>query len=132
MTFNFKKETLDAIVSADKESTRILKLMKNSALQELFNMEPMQVSGRVMLDICVKLNEDFRKLNKDFRREIAVNAVNIRHNQPGGSRDKQQQIRDIWATGKYSSRDICAEEEYDALGMSFSTARKALRNTPNP
>jgi hypothetical protein len=59
-------------------------------------------------------------------------AANARHNQPGGSRDKQRRIREIWATGKYSSRDICADEECAALGMSFSAARKALRNAPKP
>ncbi|MCI0354335.1 MAG: hypothetical protein L0099_04735, partial [Acidobacteria bacterium] len=63
-----------------------------------------------------------------WRRQAAKAAANARHNQPGGSRDKQRQIREIWATGKYSSRDICAEEECAALGMSFSAARKALRN----
>ena len=63
-----------------------------------------------------------------WRKQTAKAAANARHNQPGGSRDKQRQIREIWATGKYSSRDICAEEECAALGMSFSAARKALRN----
>ena len=59
-----------------------------------------------------------------WRKQTAKAAANARHNQPGGSRDKQRQIREIWATGKYSSRDICAEEECAALGMSFSAARK--------
>lgn len=63
-----------------------------------------------------------------WRKQTAKAAANARHNQPGGSRDKQRQIREIWATGKYSSRDLCAEEECAALGMSFSAARKALRN----
>ena len=62
----------------------------------------------------------------------AQRAAIARHSKPGGSREKQQYIREIWATGKYSSRDICAEEECAALGMSFSTARKALRGTPDP
>lgn len=54
-----------------------------------------------------------------------------RHSQPGGSRDKAEKMREIWATGKYSSRDICAEQECAGLNISFSTARKALRNTPD-
>ena len=54
------------------------------------------------------------------------------HSRPGGSREKQQNIRKIWASGKYTSRDICAEQECAALNMSFSTARKALRKTPEP
>lgn len=67
-----------------------------------------------------------------WRTQTAKAAANARHNQPGGSRDKQRQIREIWATGKYSSRDLCAEQECAALGMSFSAARKALTNTPKP
>lgn len=67
-----------------------------------------------------------------WRKQQAKAAADARHSKPGGSRDKQQQIRDIWATGKYSSRDRCAEEECAALDMSFSAARKALRNTPDP
>lgn len=68
----------------------------------------------------------------EWRKQTAKAAADVRHNQPGGSRDKQKQIREIWATGKYSSRDLCAEQECAALEMSISTARKALINTPNP
>lgn len=74
------------------------------------------------------LETDSRK----WRQQIARNAANVRHNKPGGSRDKRLKIRKLWATGKYSSRDRCAEEECAALDMSFSVARKALRNTPDP
>lgn len=62
----------------------------------------------------------------------AKNAANARHNKPGGSRDKQGKIRLIWASGKYTTRDICAEQECAALDMSFSAARRSLRNTPDP
>ncbi len=64
-----------------------------------------------------------------WRRQTAKDTANARHNRPGGSRDKQKSMRDIWASGKYSTRDRCAEEECEVLGMSFSAARKALRNT---
>ena len=69
---------------------------------------------------------------QEWHSQNARNAANKRHDQPGGSRDKQSQIREIWASGNYSSRDICAEQECAALGMSFSAARKALNNTPDP
>lgn len=62
----------------------------------------------------------------------ARKAANARHSKPGGSRDKQSRIREAWASGKYSSRDICAEQECATLDMSFSAARKALRRTPEP
>ena len=52
------------------------------------------------------------------------------HNKKGGSRWKNAEIKSIWRTGKYSSRDLCAEQECAGLNMSFSAARKALRNIP--
>lgn len=64
----------------------------------------------------------------EWRKENARAAANARHNLPGGSRDKQRKIREIWASGKYASRDICAEQECAALEMSFTAARKALKN----
>ena len=69
---------------------------------------------------------------KYLRKKKATKAADVLHDLPGGSREKQKNIRKIWASGKYSSRDICAEQEYAALGMSISSARKALRNTPEP
>ncbi|HQS03959.1 MAG: hypothetical protein B7Y07_11685 [Halothiobacillus sp. 24-54-40] len=69
---------------------------------------------------------------KKYKKEKASNAANARHSKPDGARAKAEAIRGIWASGKYSSRDICAEQECAALGMPFSTARKALRNTPDP
>ena len=64
--------------------------------------------------------------------ERARKAANIGHDKPGGSRDLQRQIRSIWATGKYSSRDVCAEQECARLKVLYGKARKDLRNTPNP
>jgi len=63
------------------------------------------------------------------RGRVAANAL---HDKPGGSREKIAAIRDLWASGKYSSRDLCAEQECAYLNMSLSAARKALRNTPKP
>lgn len=59
-------------------------------------------------------------------------GANAQHNRPGGNRDKRRKIQELWASGKYATRDVCAEQECGALGMSFSTARKALRNIPHP
>ena len=71
-------------------------------------------------------------LARAARSENASRIVNARHDKPNGSRDKQAAIRAAWASGKYTSRDICAEQECASLGMSFAAARKALRNTPAP
>ena len=68
----------------------------------------------------------------EWRSQIARTAANAKHDLPGGSRDKQGRMRSLWASGNYSSRDVCAEQECSALEMSFATARKALVNTPDP
>lgn len=69
---------------------------------------------------------------KAVRAALALRAAEAKHSMKGGSREKKKKIQDIWASGKYSSRSICAEQECAALEMSFDTARKALRNTPDP
>lgn len=66
------------------------------------------------------------------RKIVAKKGGEALHSKRDGSREKRRLIQEAWASGKYSSRDICAEEECSALKMSFSTARKALRNTPEP
>ncbi len=68
----------------------------------------------------------------EWRSQNAQTAANALHDKPGGSRDKKNQIRTIWASGKYSSRSICAEQECAGLNMSYDAARKALTNTPDP
>lgn len=68
----------------------------------------------------------------EWRKQTAKAAADVLHDRPGGSRDKKKQIRAIWASGKYSSRTRCAEEECAALDMSYDAARKALTNTPEP
>ena len=86
---------------------------------------------------AVRLHDAIENMEKRVYGKMALSeggarAANTRHDKPGGSRDRKQQMKDLWASGNYSTRDICAEEECAALGMSFSAARRALRNTPQP
>lgn len=80
---------------------------------------------------CMAL-ETHIALTKTLSSCAALKAANAKHSRSGGSRELADKMRKTWASGKYSSRDICAEQECAALNMSFSTARKALRNTPDP
>lgn len=76
-----------------------------------------------------------KRLNKSNEKKVRYRvkkAANALHDKPGGSRSKANSIREIWASGRYSSRDLCAREECDHIGMSYSAARRALRNTPAP
>lgn len=64
--------------------------------------------------------------------KMKKNAADALHSQPGGSREKQEAIRAAWASGKFSSRTVCAEQECAEMNMSYDSARRALRNTPKP
>lgn len=68
--------------------------------------------------------------NETVRRNASLGGIARDENL--GYAEKRREIRAIWATGKYDARVRCAEEESGALGMSISTAIKALRNTPKP
>ena len=66
------------------------------------------------------------QLSSSKRGQAAADAL---HSRPGGSRAKRQAMLDIWSSGKYTSRDRCAEEEFAAVGLSYSKARKHLIGT---
>jgi hypothetical protein len=84
------------------------------------------------LAVGLELRDSNPEAAKAMLSQLQRERVNKRHDAKGGSRDKANRMREIWATGKYTSRDICAEQECAGLGMSFSTARKVLRNAPGP
>jgi len=71
-------------------------------------------------------------LHKEAQKQTAKLGAEAKHSGPTGKRIAKEKIREIWSSGKYSSRDVCAEQECAVLDMSFSTARKALRGTPDP
>lgn len=74
----------------------------------------------------------YDNIARDIKSSDARIKANLLHDQPGGSREKKMQMRELWASGKYSNRSLCAEQECAALDMSYDAARKALRNTPDP
>ncbi|MBV2192552.1 hypothetical protein [Azonexus sp.] len=77
--------------------------------------------------VCLRLLPGSIAISK-----MAKRGADAKHEGPNGKRNAKERIREIWASGKYSSRTVCAEQECAALDMSFDTARKALRNTPDP
>lgn len=85
-------------------------------------------------DLEAIMNPLIEIVEKDTKSKSGTHAVNMRHKKfKAENKPREEEIREIWASGKYSTRDICAEEEYNGLGFSsFKSARKALTNTPNP
>lgn len=65
------------------------------------------------------------------RSRSASHAARAKLNQPGGYTEKRQRVRDLWATGKYRSRDECASKVHKTVGLSLSATRKALRKAPD-
>ena len=121
------------------EAESIFPLFEHGMLSDFVKMKP--VSGLTLLTICSMINDDSRakateilgSIEAKRKTKIGTMGADALHNQPGGSREKGNKIRQIWATGKYTTRDICAEKEWEALGYkTYGTARKALRNTPEP
>ena len=89
-------------------------------------------SADVLLFLLIAHQRDIGLAAKKLTSSKAKKSAFAGHSKPGRSHEKQKNIRDAWASGKYSSREVCAEQECAALGMSFSAARRALRNIPQP
>lgn len=105
-----------------------LRLITASGLAPLDSAKAFEKILLEVLDFAAEIEKKREQKKASQRGKAAANDL---HGKPGGNRDKQAAIRAIWATGKYKSRDVCAEQECAALNMAFGTARKALRNTPN-
>lgn len=124
----------------EQSHDELLKLVRKYEIAlSIYKTDQRNVTNRGRLKFLELLSERNNKVATALLEGIKIQKsatarerANALHNRPGGSRDKQAAIRKIWASGKYSSRDICAEQECAALDMSFSAARKALRNTPSP
>jgi hypothetical protein len=101
----------------------------SAARQEADTAQKLHAKLMQCLPKVFEAGQETIKREASNRAQAAANAL---HGRPGSSRDKQEQIRAAWASGKYANRDMCAEQECAALNMAFGTARKALRNTPEP
>jgi hypothetical protein len=116
------------------EAEKLIGMLDACNMRNFFELRP--IDGLTLLAVMALLDEKSQERARTMcghaRSENARAAAHARHRQPGGSVAKQHKIREIWASGKYKSRDKCAKDECDAIGMSFSTARKALRGMPEP
>jgi hypothetical protein len=86
----------------------------------------LQIQRHVEIKLLAVQNSAKRKASS--RGKFAADAL---HSKPGGSHEKKAAILALWATGKYQSRDVCAEEECAAIGLSYSKTRKHLIGTPD-
>ncbi len=81
-------------------------------------------------ELIKELMQEIWDAKGNFRKEISSSGGIAKAAKLQKAKDD---IRLAWASGKYTSRDICAEQEYSSLGFnSFKAARNALINTPPP
>ncbi len=86
-----------------------------------------------MLVIDLKGSKEFTIERTRFVIDLTLQKEKqSQHKQPGGTCSKQDEIRKRWLSGEYNCRDLCAEVACKDQKISFSTARKALRNMPDP
>lgn len=95
-----------------------------------------KVGKIVQAETLKKQKEEFlewKKQNKEkITKKLSEQGKKGAHKKHERTNKAKLELIGIWATGRYKSRDECAEQECSHLNISLSTARKALRNTPDP
>lgn len=115
-----------AIQSAieDPAMTPEIKGVVESLIYLIEDRELFQYDLEAFMEPVIKI------VKKDTQSESGKIAAKGRHAESYKFHDE---IIEIWASGKFRSRGICAEQEYIALGFgSFKAARNALKGTPDP
>lgn len=111
---------------ADRANARLSKIespqQKEIITQEMF--------GALQADTTKAVSEANR-MAAQKRSNTARNAANKKH-ELSGVKDNHTSIRQTWASGKYKTKEECAEKESVKLEMTFEAARKALYNEPEP
>lgn len=46
--------------------------------------------------------------------------------------EKERQLVEIWLRGNYTSREVCAFDMFEAVGLTLTAAKKALASKPSP
>lgn len=122
--FANQHETLKLMLKAQEKYIELLqKYIKDDEI--LSDCKSMIIDKHHELDVQIVSHEKLLQKDQDDKSNKARFAALKKHEPKNKAKN---QIREIWATGKYSSKDICAEQECASLGLSFSTARKALIN----
>ena len=122
-------ESMDAISYAEllREAEWLVSYTKKTNNKVLIEaLSKQKAEHQKWIKYCQKKDKE-RKTHK--LSEQGKKGAAVKHKT---TNEAKNELKEIWASGKYTSRDVCAEQECAGLNLSFSTARKALRNTPDP
>ncbi len=133
-------EKLDLLEAATLIIISLKELHKIALQDSLRSLEKAKELSEGLVKSCkenIAQLEFEETIPSQVRKDLATFAANAKYGKPGGLREKNAErekiIRAIWASGKYSTRNDCAEKEYINLGYgSFKKAREALTNTAKP
>lgn len=132
-----KNQTPEAINLAASRSIKIWEILGRVGSQhvpfdELLSdlereLENDPVDALTLVSLCL-----FSRDGARWHRELAAAVSGVigsqnRHNRKNGSRDKKSQLIEIWKSGKFETKTLCAEQEYENFEVSFDTARKWLQ-----
>lgn len=125
----FAIEATDAVCRA--ESLDMLSWLLVDEKKKIRSNFDVEINNQIKSTIqCV--TAEYRGSQKIERIELAKKAAEVRYEKPDSYHKKGEKIRQIWATGAYKNRNLCAKMECEKIGISYETARKHLRNTPEP
>lgn len=136
-------ELIGLVATCMSAISRLLE-SKQAAERDLNKMREPILASVVYQDKPEKIIEILREMEADGNMNAtallkigkahgSVNGIKANDARHKRNRDLNETICKIWANGKFSSRDVCAEEEYSSLGFgSQKKARNALINTPDP
>jgi hypothetical protein len=123
-----------SIIDLNKSLRLLLKgqdLMINIMQRNFQNINVLTNKANIANELYHDLNlevESHQRILKKKKEDISSRAQFAAKKKHEPKKVAKERIIEIWKSGKYSNRDLCAEQECAALGLSFSTARKALRN----
>lgn len=127
----FMAKTKVATQNAEEISTMLHASAHSlSSIQEFINEHPIDALTVVRL-ISLERERGVSRIEIEAHKRMSSKG-GTKRDEILGHKAKRESILQLWASGKYTTRDRCAEEECAALNMSYSVARRTLRNTPDP
>ena len=131
--YGFDLEALDSFLESLPKSERLKQFLewRSHALHAIKNHNESAAEGW-----CSALNASRFEYVKS--KSLFALAVKGENQKKDGKKNalirakkydvKRDQLIEIWRTGKYSTKALCAEQEFAALGIAYDTARKYLIN----
>lgn len=133
--FDDEFEIFSEILSLEREEKDLnLNLPETPALELL-------LKNKLISEVQNKITDLKRKVSStktieigssEHRKKIASNAINERHNQEGGYRDKKKKMVKIFLDEKYTTYAECALKHHGEVGVTYRTALKYLAGQPKP